>query len=108
MAFLLGFQPVSGFGVKLVGSVVRYLSRILSVLFVFAFFFFNNSLYWDAAGSISASIREVVLQTTPVVRSQGSHSAVSLQVPGRVPAPLHFRARSFKENRQGNLTDGAH
>lgn len=54
---LLAWRPVSVLVFRLVSLLRKNLPRSLSILFVFAFFFFNNSLYWDLASSISASVR---------------------------------------------------
>ncbi len=57
-SFLLGWRPVSALVFRLVSLLRKNLPRGVSVLFVFAFFFFNNSLYWDLASPISASVKD--------------------------------------------------
>ncbi len=79
--FLLGLRPVSALGSRLVFLLRKNLLRNLSVLFVFAFFFFNNSLYWDLASSISASVKEQPVTSTV------THQSPRLELePARRPA----------------------
>jgi len=72
---------VSALVFRLVSLLRKDLPRNLSVLFVFAFFFFNNSLYWDLASSISASVKDPpvassAVRESPRVKSQPARQPV--------------------------------
>jgi len=81
---------VSEFVFRLVFFLRKDLLRNLSVLFVFAFFFFNNSLYWDFAGAISASVKDPAgsssMKERPGMKSQ----------PKRRPTGISFRERTVQ------------